>query len=123
MLKKLTLLTASLLLSGCVYETSQFTVASDQPLNLMGKHQYKVGKEVEGIENNPVVLLLATPVHLGNPSPDKAIHKALAEEKCAIGLTNVTAKLISRHLGFGVWGWQVNGNLLIDTAKPGCNKL
>lgn len=122
MLKKLTLLTASLLLSGCVFETSQFTVASDQPLNLTGKHQYKVGKEVEGTEYKPVVPFFAAPVHLGNPSPDKAIHKALAEEKCAVGLTNVTAQLVSRHLGFGIWGWKVNGNLLIDTTKPGCNK-
>lgn len=122
-MKKLALISVlSLLLSGCVFETSQFTVASDQPLNLTGKHQYKVGKKVEGTENNPVVLLLAAPVHLGNPSPDKAIHDALAKEKCAVGLTDVTSKLVSRHLGFGVWGWQVNGKLLIDTTKPGCNK-
>lgn len=112
----------SLLLSGCVFETSQFTVASDRPLNLTGKHQYKVGKKVEGTDYKPVIPILAAPVHFGNPSPDKAIHDALAEEKCAVGLTDVTSKLVSRHLGFGVWGWTVNGNLLIDTTKSGCNK-
>ncbi len=122
MLKKLSLLTITAsLLSGCVLETSNFTVASSKPLDFVNKHQYKVGKEVEGASLSPVILTLGIPVYYGNPTINNAIANTLQQEKCAVGLTNMNAQLVDRSFGFGTWGWVVKGNLLLDTTKPGCN--
>lgn len=123
MLKKLSLLTAmTCLLSGCTmtWETSDFTVISPKPLDFT-KHQYKVGKEVEGGSFGPIILTLGAPVRYGKPTLNDAVNNALQQEKCAVGLTNINAQLVDRHFGFGKWGWIVKGNLLLDTTKPGCN--
>lgn len=123
MLKKLSLLTAiTCLLSGCsmTWETSNFTLASPEPLDFT-KHKYKVGKEVEGSSLSPVILTLGIPVYYGNPTINNAIANTLQQEKCAVGLTNMNAQLVDRSFGFGTWGWVVKGNLLLDTTKPGCN--
>ncbi|WGY45752.1 hypothetical protein [Vibrio sp. ABG19] len=104
----------SLLVTGCAQRVADFTLASTKNVELNGGEFVK-GPRVSGEDSKPVVIF-----PLGVPSVKEAADKAIEKDRCAVGLTDVTADSKFFSFLFGFIAYEVEGDLLIDKSKPGC---
>lgn len=108
------LMGAVLITSGCAQRVVDFTMGSTKNVNL-NSGQFIEGDRVEADDTKVVVL-----VPLGVPSLKEATDRAIEKDKCAVGLTNVTADSEVFSFLIGYISYNVEGNLLIDKSQPGC---
>ncbi|MDW3059224.1 hypothetical protein [Vibrio sp. 1978] len=104
----------SLLSTGCAQRVADFTLASTKNVDLNGGNFVK-GPRVSGEDSKPVVIF-----PLGIPSVKEAADNAIEHDKCAVGLTDVTADSKVFSFLFGFIAYEVEGDLIIDKSKPGC---
>tara|TARA_B100000700_G_scaffold170971_1_gene188774 strand:- start:394 stop:753 length:360 start_codon:yes stop_codon:yes gene_type:complete len=117
-MKKLALtatLLATLAMTGCAQRIADFTLASTKNVDL-NNGQFAKGERVEGIDTKYVVL-----VPLGVPSVKEAADRAIETNPCAVALTDVTADSEAFAFLFGYVQYKVEGDLVIDTSRNGCN--
>lgn len=105
---------AALLSTGCAQRVADFTLASTKNVNLNSGNFVK-GKRVQG-EDSKIIIF----VPLGTPSVKEAVDVAIEKEPCAVALTNVTADSEFFAFIFGYMKYKVEGDLVIDKSKPGC---
>ena len=109
-------LLATLFTTGCAQRIADFTLASTKNVDL-NNGQFVKGKRVEGEDTKAIIL-----VPLGTPSVKEAADRAIENDPCAVALTDVTAD--SEFFSFLVRyvKYKVEGDLVIDTSRDGCNK-
>ncbi|MCD9516854.1 hypothetical protein GLP21_19470 [Photobacterium carnosum] len=108
------LISSALLLTGCAQRVADFTLASTKNVNLNNGH-FVEGPRVIG-EDQKIIII----VPLGIPSIKEAADQAIEKDKCAVGLTDVTADSEFFSFLFGYVKYTIEGNLLIDKSKSGC---
>lgn len=109
-------LLATLFTTGCAQRVADFTLASTKNVDL-NNGQFIKGKRVEG-EDTKVIILFP----LGVPSIKEATDRAIEIDPCAVALTDVTADSEFFSFLFGYVKYRVEGDLVIDTSRAGCNK-
>jgi len=102
--------------SGCTTRLADLTVASSKNINLHSS-ALSSGRRVEGSDSVGVVLL-----PLGRPNVKTAIDRAVENDRCAVGLSDVVIDQEIFALIFGYVKLNVKGNLIIDNELPGCGK-
>ncbi|WP_223300526.1 hypothetical protein [Pantoea sp. At-9b] len=102
------------LLTACSLNIGDLTVASTKKFAMDNQKLIK-GKRVTGYDRYPVIMF-----PLGVPKVGEAISSAIAQDRCAVGLTNVEVTQLNWALMVGMTGIKVEGDLLIDTRLPGC---
>ncbi|MNO23685.1 hypothetical protein D3C76_134910 [compost metagenome] len=107
-------LAAAATLSGCTMRIADLTVASSKNVNL-NSGALTEGRRVTGSDSVAVVLF-----PLGFPNMEEAIDRAIEKDKCAVGLSDVVIGQEAFAFIVGYQAINVEGNLLIDAAKPGC---
>ena len=105
---------STFLLSGCAQRVADFTLASTKNIDLNGGN-FVTGKRVIGEDTKAIVI-----IPLGVPSIKEASDLAIEEDKCAVALTDVTADSEFFSFLFGYIKYSVEGNLVIDKTKKGC---
>ncbi|HIF9199637.1 TPA: hypothetical protein ACX6S8_000654 [Photobacterium damselae] len=105
---------SSLLLTGCAQRVADFTLASTKNVSLNNGH-FVEGPRVTGEDQKAIFI-----IPLGVPSVKEATDNAIEQDKCAVGLTDVTADSEFFSFFVGYIKYKIEGNLLIDTSKPGC---
>ncbi|MCY1271079.1 hypothetical protein D9M68_317210 [compost metagenome] len=110
-------LTAAVGLNGCTMRIADLTVASSKNVNL-NSGALTEGRRVTGSDSVPVILF-----PLGFPNMEEAIDRAIEKDKCAVGLSDVVIGQEAFAFIVGYQAINVEGNLLIDAAKPGCGGL
>ena len=100
--------------SGCAHRIADLTVGSTKNINL-NSDSLIVGKKVEGDDYMPVFLF-----PFGVPNIENAIDDAIEQDKCVVGLTNIKIEHVNQSFVVGRFGYRVEGQLLYDTAKKGC---
>ncbi len=114
-MKKLILLVAgALLLSGCTVRVADLTVASTKNYNL-NSTKFTKGKRVTAEDKYPVILF-----PMGIPNVKTAIDRAIEQDHCAVGLTDLVVTQLNHAFIFGKIGVRVEGNLLLDRGLAGC---
>ncbi|UIW10346.1 hypothetical protein [Flyfo siphovirus Tbat2_3] len=114
MKKTILLAVGAILLSGCTMRVADLTVASTKNYNLNGGHFYK-GKRVTAEDSYPVIIFPT-----GIPNVKTAADKAIEQDRCAVGLSDVVVTQLNHAFLFGKIGIRVEGNLIIDRSLPGC---
>ena len=114
-MKLITIVVGALLLSGCTVRVADLTVASTKNYNLNGAKFIK-GKRVVAEDSYPVIIF-----PMGIPNVKTAADRAIEQDKCAVGLTDVVVTQLNHSFLFGKIGLRVEGNLIIDQSQPGCN--
>lgn len=104
----------ALLLSGCSIRVADLTVGSTKNYNING-NKFITGPRVTAEDSYPVVLF-----PLGIPNMKTAIDKAIENDKCAVGLSNLVITQLNHAFIFGKIGIRAEGNLIIDKSLPGC---
>ncbi|EGR0921730.1 hypothetical protein EIB96_03605 [Vibrio parahaemolyticus] len=104
----------SLLSTGCAQRVADFTLASTKNVDLNGGEFVK-GPRVTGEDAKPIII-----VPLGVPSVKEAADKAIENDACAVGLTDVTADSEFFSFLVGFISYKVEGDLVIDKSKSGC---
>lgn len=105
---------ACLLLSGCSVRVADMTVGSTKNVN-MNSGKFVKGNRVKGEDKAAVVLF-----PLGIPNVKTAMDRAIEKDKCAVGLSDVVITQLNHSFIFGAIGYRVEGDLVIDQGKPGC---
>ena len=116
-MKKITsilLIVSSLLLTGCAQRVADFTLASTKNVNL-NNGDFIEGPRVIGEDLKVIVI-----VPLGIPSVKEAADQAIEQDRCAVALTDVTADSEFFSFLVGYVKYKIEGNLLIDKSKLGC---
>jgi hypothetical protein len=114
-MKKLILIVAgAILLSGCTVRVADLTVASSKNYNL-NSTQFVKGKRVTAEDTYPVILFPT-----GIPNVKTAIDRAIEQDRCAVGLTDMVVSQLNHAFIFGKIGVRVEGNLLLDRTVAGC---
>lgn len=114
-MKKLMLIAAGvLLLSGCTVRVADLTVASTKNYNL-NSAKFTHGKRVTAEDKYPVII-----VPTGIPNVKTAIDRAIEQDRCAVGLTDMVVTQLNHAFIFGEIGIRVEGNLLLDKSLAGC---
>ncbi|EOX4193164.1 hypothetical protein ACPF37_003468 [Vibrio cholerae] len=116
-MKKLTLsivIASTVLLSGCAQRIADFTLASTKNVEL-NNGKFVTGDRVSGEDTKAIVI-----VPLGVPSIKEAADNAIEHDQCAVALTDVTADSEFFSFLFGYIKYEVEGNLVIDKSKKGC---
>ncbi|CAN7415645.1 hypothetical protein [Pseudomonas sp. GL-B-26] len=108
------ILLSTVIASGCTIRVADMTVASTKNFNLNSSKFIK-GSRVTGEDYVPVILF-----PIGLPNLKTAMDEAIQQDKCAVGLTDVVMTSLNRSFLFGAIGYRVEGDLVIDTARPGC---
>ncbi|HGY5111365.1 MULTISPECIES: hypothetical protein [Citrobacter] len=103
-----------LFLSGCSQRVADLTVASTKNYNMNGG-QFVTGNRVTGEDSSAIVIF-----PLGMPNVKEAADRAIEQNRCAVGLTNVVVEQYVYAFLFGVQGFTVEGNLVLDKTLPGC---
>lgn len=103
-----------LFLSGCSQRVADLTVASTKNYNINGG-QFVTGNRVTGEDTSAVVIL---PLRL--PNVKEAADRAIEQNRCAVGLSDVVVEYYVYAFLFGVQGITVEGNLVLDKTLPGC---
>jgi hypothetical protein len=103
-----------LLLSGCAQRVADFTLASTKNVDL-NNGEFVVGDRVTGEDSKAIVIM-----PIGIPSVKEATDKAIEQDKCAVALTDVTADTEYFSFIFGYIKYSVEGDLIIDKTKDGC---
>lgn len=115
MKKLLTVVAVScFLLTGCSVRIADLTVASTKNYNINGE-QFVKGKRVKGEDKAPVVLF-----PLGIPNLKTAIDRAIEQDRCAVGLSDLVLTNLNHSFIFGTFGYRAEGNLIIDRSISGC---
>ena len=109
-----TVIASVLLLGGCSQRVADFTLASTKNVDL-NNGDFVKGKRVVGEDTKAIII-----VPLGVPSVKEAADLAIEQDKCAVGLTDITADSEFFSFLFGFIKYKVEGDLLIDKSKPGC---
>ncbi|MFV0574791.1 MAG: hypothetical protein ACK5NC_05165 [Vibrio sp.] len=104
------------LLSGCSARLTDMTLASTKSVNL-NSGELVTGQRVKTEDMYPVFIL-----PLGKPDMKNAIDKAIESDKCAIALSDVVVTSINHSFLIGQFGLEVEGNLILDKSRPGCEK-
>lgn len=114
MKKALVFVLGSLLLSGCTVRVADLTVASTKNYNL-NSSKFLKGKRVMAEDSYPVILF-----PMGIPNVKTAADRAIEQDKCAVGLTDVVVNQLNQFFIVGKIGLRVEGNLILDRSQPGC---
>ena len=118
-MKKITLaavVLATLLSTGCAQRVADFTLASTKNVDL-NNGDFVKGKRVTGEDSKPIIL-----VPIGIPSIKEAADQAIEQDTCAVALSDVTADSEFFSFFFGYVKYKVEGDLVIDKSRPGCEK-
>lgn len=107
-------LMGAVLASGCTVRVADMTVASTKNYNL-NSSKFVKGKRVIGEDNYPVILF-----PLGFPNMKSAMDDAIQKDRCAVGLSDVVMTSVNHSFIFGMIGYRVEGDLIIDQTQPGC---
>ena len=108
------LISSSLLLTGCAQRVADFTLTSTKNVNL-NNGRFVDGPRVSG-EDTKIIAIIP----LGIPSIKEATDKAIEQDQCAVALSDTAIDSEAFSLFFGYIKYIVEGNLVIDKAKPGC---
>ena len=114
MKKVIAIAMGALLLSGCTVRVADLTVASTKNYNL-NSTQFAKGKRVVAEDKYPVILFPT-----GIPNVKTAIDRAIEQNRCAVGLTDMVITQLNHAFIFGEIGVRVEGNLLLDRSLAGC---
>ena len=107
---------SSLVLSACTIRVADMTVGSTKNYNI-NSAKFVKGKRVTGEDTYPVILF-----PLGIPNVKTAMDRAIETDKCAVGLTDVVVTQLNHSFIFGSFGFRVQGDQIIDTTMPGCDR-
>lgn len=108
------ILASTILLGGCSQRIADFTLASTKNVDLNTGNFVK-GPRVTGSDAKPIII-----IPLGVPNIKEASDKAIEQDRCAVGLTDVTADSEFFSFVFGFIKYRVEGDLLIDKSQAGC---
>ncbi|MES2870451.1 MAG: hypothetical protein V4749_12840 [Pseudomonadota bacterium] len=111
----LAVLLGAVFVSGCTVRVADMTVASTKNYNLNSSKFIK-GDRVIGEDNYPVIIF-----PLGFPNIKTAMDNAIQKNRCAVGLTDVVMSSVNHSFLFGMIGYRVEGDLIIDESQPGCS--
>ncbi|HEY2455285.1 MAG TPA: hypothetical protein VGI71_22230 [Scandinavium sp.] len=112
--KLILIIAGALLLSGCTVRVADLTVASSKNYNL-NSMKFAKGKRVTAEDIYPVILFPT-----GIPNVKTAIDRAIEQDRCAVGLTDMVVSQLNHAFIFGKIGVRVEGNLLLDRSISGC---
>lgn len=118
-MKKALLIAAlsTMALSACTVRVADMTVGSTKNYNINAANFVK-GKRVTGEDTYPVILFPT-----GIPNVKTAMDRAIETDKCAVGLTDVVVTQLNHAFIVGSIGFRVEGDQIIDTTQPGCDRL
>ncbi|GEA02564.1 hypothetical protein KUL17_14610 [Alteromonas sp. KUL17] len=105
---------SALFSSGCAQRVADFTLASTKNIDI-NKGDFVKGPRVKGEDSKPVIIF-----PLGIPNVKEAADKAIESDKCAVGLTDVTADSVVFSFLIGYIAYEVEGDLVIDKNISGC---
>ncbi|WP_338561951.1 hypothetical protein [Erwinia sp. E_sp_B04_7] len=114
MKKILAVVLGAMILSGCSIRIADLTVGSTKNYNING-NKFVTGPRVKAEDSYPVILFPT-----GIPNMKTAIDRAIENDKCAVGLSNVVITQLNHAFIFGKIGIRAEGNLIIDRSLPGC---
>ncbi len=108
------ILISSVLLTGCAQRMIDFTLASTKNVNL-NSGDFITGERTSATDTKAIFIF-----PIGIPSLKEASDKAIESDKCAVALSDVKADF--EHFAFiaGYARYRVEGTLVIDKSKPGC---
>ena len=112
----LAVIAASAVMSGCTVRVADMTVASTKNYNI-NSSKFVKGARVIGEDNYPVIIFPT-----GIPNMKTAMDHAIQKDECAVGLTDVVMSQLNHSFLFGMIGFRVEGDLIIDTSRPGCER-
>ncbi len=105
---------STVLLSGCAQRVLDFTLVSTKNVEL-NNGDFVIGERIVG-EDTKVIIFFP----LGVPSVKEASDNAIEKDKCAVALKNMTADFEYFSFIFGYHKYKVEGDLVIDKTKKGC---
>lgn len=108
------MLLGAVIASGCTIRVADMTVASTKNYNI-NSSKFLKGKRVTGEDNYPVIIFPT-----GIPNMKTAMDNAIQQDNCAVGLTDVVMSQLNHAFLFGEIGYRVEGDLVIDTTRQGC---
>lgn len=111
----ITAITSIIFNSGCVNRVGDFTVASTKNIKVSEKLLTE-GNRVKGSDWRFIPLV---PI-LGVPNMKEAVDEAIETDRCAVGLSDVVVESGWFYLYLGALWYNVEGNLIIDKSKIGC---
>lgn len=112
----LAVIAAAAVISGCTVRVADMTVASTKNYNI-NSSKFVKGARVIGEDNYPVIIFPT-----GIPNMKTAMDHAIQKDECAVGLTDVVMSQLNHSFLFGMIGFRVEGDLIIDTSRPGCER-
>lgn len=102
--------------SGCTMRVADMTIGSTKNYNI-NSTKFVKGKRVTGEDTYPVIIF---PV--GIPNVKAAMDNAIEQDKCAVALSDVVVSQLNHSFLFGSVGYRIEGDLVLDTAQPGCEQ-
>lgn len=118
MKKLLFVLLATLGVAACSSKVGQYSVLSNSNVDITHSKNFSRGDKVNGGDTTLIFFIFS----LGVPSVETALSRAIEQDKCVVGLTNVTVTYGNIWLfSVGLNHISVDGRQLIDTALPGCS--
>ncbi|APO81775.1 MULTISPECIES: hypothetical protein [Pseudomonas] len=111
-----TVIVAAAVASGCTVRVADMTVASTKNYNI-NSSKFVKGSRVTGEDTYPVILF-----PFGIPNMKTAMDNAIQKDGCAVGLSDVVMSQLNHAFLVGSIGYRVEGDLIIDTSRPGCEK-
>lgn len=117
-MNKLTIgiIAAAILASGCTMRVADMTIGSTKNYNI-NSTKFVKGKRVTGEDKYPVILF-----PLGIPNVKTAMDNAIEQDGCAVALSDVVVSQLNHSFLFGSVGYRIEGDLVLDTAQPGCER-
>jgi hypothetical protein len=101
-------------ITGCTQRIADLTIGSTKNVNINGEN-FVEGHRVVGNDTTPIILF-----PLGIPNVEEATDAAIEQDSCAVALTDITIESgVFSFLVGAVW-YDVEGTLLIDRNKIGC---
>lgn len=104
-------------LSGCSIRMMDLTVGSSKNFDINSGNLQK-GERITGEDSVPMFLMIP----FGAPNMKEAVDSAIEKDHCAVGLSDmvITQNNHTLLMLIGSFGYEVEGNLIIDASKPGC---
>ncbi len=118
-MKKLALtgiLVATVLSSGCATRVADLTVGSTKNYNI-NSASFTKGERVTGEDIVPVFF-----APMGIPNVKTAVDRAIENDRCAVGLSDLVITSVQQAFVVGRMGYQVEGNLILDQNIDGCSQ-
>lgn len=108
---------SSLSMMGCSSRVADLTFATTKNIDLNDGH-FVEGKRVSGEDTRSIVIIFPT----GNPSVKESADKAIGQDRCAVGLSDVVVDSSFWYIPYiyGEATLKTTGNLVIDKNKEGC---